>query len=248
MEKLLTSDRVRIIFLNATLFVLFLAVWASDQWHEFAVPALTAGFLVVAATATLLYVTAKRVRSKIKSNDVHQSVGEKPRIQETSHLDASDLPVARDTLESRPSDYMIVRNRLHHVTYQARPRASQASTWPLVALHEEFVASHVLRPKLRRELAKRRVLETAKWQVVPQGEGAFTIVAGALVIEHFHGRTNVRVLDSSQVTVEGELRGTKKQSRPIRISRSRLQLNCRIHRASGLRQLHNSAVLTARCE
>jgi hypothetical protein len=41
-----------------------------------------------------------------------------------------------------------------------------------------------------------------KWYLVVQGDEAFNIAAGAFEIEHFHGKTNIRVLDTSRVSVE----------------------------------------------
>ncbi|BAL77071.1 DNA helicase [Bradyrhizobium cosmicum] len=46
------------------------------------------------------------------------------------------------------------------------------------------------------------------WKIVPQGQEAFTIDAGAFEIEHFGGRTNIRVHDPERVTVEGAKRGS----------------------------------------
>jgi hypothetical protein len=52
-----------------------------------------------------------------------------------------------------------------------------------------------------------QLAELEKWRLVVQGDQAFNIAAGAFEIEHFHGKTNIRVLDTSRVTVETGKRG-----------------------------------------
>jgi hypothetical protein len=54
--------------------------------------------------------------------------------------------------------------------------------------------------------------ELVKWKIVPHSENAFNVVAGSFEIEHFHGKTNIRILDPSHVTVEGATRGTKSKA------------------------------------
>jgi hypothetical protein len=76
---------------------------------------------------------------------------------------------------------------------------------------------------LTRDIERRRPLsfesgkwkhnaELEKWKLVRHSDEAFNIKAGAFEIEYFHGKTNIRVLDSSRVTVEGENRGEKLQA------------------------------------
>ncbi len=50
-------------------------------------------------------------------------------------------------------------------------------------------------------------VELEKWLLLVQGDEAFNVAAGAFKIEHFHGRTNIRVIDTSRVTVENGKRG-----------------------------------------
>ena len=60
-----------------------------------------------------------------------------------------------------------------------------------------------------KEMERRRkpFAELEKWRIVAQGDKAFHISAGAFEIEHFHGMTNIRVIDASRVTVETSKRG-----------------------------------------
>jgi hypothetical protein len=49
--------------------------------------------------------------------------------------------------------------------------------------------------------------ELANWKLIKHSETAFNVAAGAFEIEYFNGHTNIRVLDSSRVTIEGPQRG-----------------------------------------
>jgi hypothetical protein len=51
--------------------------------------------------------------------------------------------------------------------------------------------------------------ELAKWELITHGRHAFNVIAGSFEIEHFHGQTNIRVLDPLRVTLESEVRGVK---------------------------------------
>jgi hypothetical protein len=48
--------------------------------------------------------------------------------------------------------------------------------------------------------------ELKKWHASTQGDGAFSVDAGVFQIDHFHGATNIRVIDTAHVTVEGRKR------------------------------------------
>jgi hypothetical protein len=114
----------------------------------------------------------------------------------------------------------------HYMVYALRPRASRVSSWALATLHENrslyLAFARELELRLASEVELRRALranfmapsELAKWKVTTQGEEAFNISAGAFEIEYFRGRTNIRVLDSSRVTVEDERRGVKSKVAP----------------------------------
>jgi hypothetical protein len=102
-----------------------------------------------------------------------------------------------------------------------RPRASEVSTWALGVLAEKrslyLAFAKELESRLIKELELCQSLnikavapvttELAKWQLIKHNDEAFNIVAGSFEIEYFHGRTNIRVLDSSRVTVESRTRG-----------------------------------------
>ena len=215
MEKLLTSDRTRRLFLNGTLFALFATVWAADRWPQYGLLALALGFLVVICAALLLYRTAARIRSSLKA----------PRFQPAESrrgpaplLDVAISSPPRDVPDLRDREFPIVQEQLPLAVYLRSLRASRASPWAIARSNEQRLHRFAPELEFRRpqnlELAKRRVLEAAKWQVVPQGEGAFSIIAGAFEIEHFYGRTNIRVIDPLRVTIEGELRGSRTKVAP----------------------------------
>jgi len=124
-----------------------------------------------------------------------------------------------------------------------RLRASRPVTWPLANVHLEELASPEFRRIGQYVIATRSTLkhlqpflhaepssggraifkaeparalgrELEKWKLVQHGDDAFNIDAGAFEIEFFHGRTNIRVLDSARVTVEGKNRGVAPEGAP----------------------------------
>jgi hypothetical protein len=86
----------------------------------------------------------------------------------------------------------------------------QAELWPEAKQFERWSTALETRRAASKELAT--------WKLHEHGEEAFNIIAGAFVIEHFHGRTNIRILDSTRVTVESENRGQKSSIAPLGIN------------------------------
>lgn len=241
MAMLLKSDRVRVVLLNATLLLLFASAWVSDRWPEYTLTAIVSAFIVVIGEVILLYVMAKRAASQSNSQFPVPKVVDSQRVQHDH-----DLPVevlSRDVVFQRDfgdalteHESLVLHHRymmLHHqnnMLYALRPRASRVSTWALAALLEDQAARvvtvrnlKIARERIARELAPPISRELEKWKVVPHGDEAFNIVAGAFEIEFFHGLTNIRILDSSRVTVEGETRGVKSKAAPPNIRPARYQ-------------------------
>jgi hypothetical protein len=217
MPALLRSDRGRIVLLNATLVFLFACAWVSDRWPELALPVTISAFVVVVGEAILIYRLARRFTSP----DASQAASNipVPKLVESYDVHHDDDLFTKVTI---PKEYekllALHRHRLH--SYAVRARASRASTWALAALRDDELSYRVIVRKIEAALAMqlelRRPLrsELAKWKVVTHGDEAFRIVAGAFEIEYFHGLTNIRVLDSSRVTIEGETRGVKSKAAP----------------------------------
>jgi hypothetical protein len=211
--------------------LLFASAWVADQWPEFTIPALVLAAVVVFGDAVLFAVLARQAASKDgasqgvqdEKREISDVVFEEP--EERRHADVvaawfsstineqhlialTSVEQRRAMVEQRRAIY---RWHLHYALRQSR--ASRA--WTLAALSEETFRAldkAQLQLWLARELFEpRRIIspELEKWKVVTHSKDAFNIVAGAFEIEHFHGRTNIRVLDASRVTVEGTKRGEK---------------------------------------
>ncbi|WP_158812511.1 hypothetical protein [Methylocapsa sp. S129] len=224
------NNRVRGVILNATVLLLFAAAWVSDEWPQLTIPSLLAAFVVIGGEAAVLYLLATKVRSE---------AGAKTQSQEivNTHVHHDHVAISQSTgivdeyreLEaSSERDLVLFLNRHHHamlkrrrMAYAPRPRASQASTWALAALNDDrsqfFAVIKSQDGWTAGEIEARRALnsELAKWKAFPDGSEAFRIEAGAFMIEYFHGRTNIRVLDSTKVTVEGSTRGSKLKTSPL---------------------------------
>jgi hypothetical protein len=204
--RLLNSERGRVAFLNAMLLLAFAAAWVSDQWPQFAIPAIAFAGLVVFGAALLLYVAAKHARACKEpppKNPEHQSVQ-----HETSHATPASATVERKSLWS----VEVLANLYAHgrayddeafISFLAhRPSDIRAA---YVALSQSWPLKHGL-PSTPDELSK--------WRLIRHAPDSFNIRAGSFEIEHFHGHTNIRVLDPSRVTVEGEERGVRPKSAP----------------------------------
>jgi hypothetical protein len=99
-------------------------------------------------------------------------------------------------------------------------RASRRAWTPQSLRHETLrsLRQEILRalPNKQEPTERDRAVspELEKWKIIPVSKDAFNVVAGAFEIEYFHGRTNIRVLDPTSVTVEGPNRGEKSEVAP----------------------------------
>jgi hypothetical protein len=103
--------------------------------------------------------------------------------------------------------FLAVR-RLHQLQRQARASSLKGTTLSILAEQRIYLMSL--------ELERRRfpALSCDDWQVIPQGQDAFTVDAGAFAIEHFGGKTNIRILDPLRVSIEGPTRGVPVDNSP----------------------------------
>ena len=235
MAKLLRSDRVRLTLLNGTLLLVFVTAWVSDRWPEFTLTAIVIACAVVLGEAILLYVSAREAAAckepppKVIENqhvmhDYNLPVAPAQQARLTNRAEEVITEFAMRQVELRYRD----RLALHHeyMPEALRPRAGRVSSWSLGALQEDqtlclaFVREYFRLARERGRLVPIRPQvpdELAKWELITHGRESFNIVAGSFVIEHFHGRTNIRVLDPLRVTVEGEKRGAKSKVAPPEI-------------------------------
>jgi hypothetical protein len=219
MTKLLRSRFLRIAFLNSTLFIVFGMAWISDKWPALTLPALAAAFFIAVGEAAVLYFAAREGKKD----------GHSPQAQKSA----------------QPMDAGVRKDNEDHLTgtgpyriYRRRVRTGQAKEWLTDHNYRLFmmgdcdqVPMHVIASEpltwvtgpIERAEAQRRFKAPEPWNFVRFGENAFNIEAGAFVIEHFHGHTNIRVLDSTCVTVEDEVRGVKSKIAPSGVRASSWQ-------------------------
>lgn len=233
MAALLRSERARIVLLNASLFVLFACAWVADRWPSLAGAAIFLGFIVVIAEAAIFYF-AKNALKKSVPTGRELVWAEESRVSEPAEVYLHPNPIEPDLVTFHRHTVMANRMMVHRQAilmaklYKQRARASEVVTWALTDL-EEGQARTLQEAERMRAVARSlqvwvdaKHLETwpsweatrrppskelANWKLHHQGEEAFNITAGAFEIEHFHGRTNIRILDPSRVTVESERRG-----------------------------------------
>jgi hypothetical protein len=215
----LKNDRTRTVLLNATLFVLFGFAWLSDRWPELATTAILSACAFVAFEVILLFNFSRRDEPDAKDGAVEAA---KPQATANAR---SNLPVASP--KAFPNDEAL-KDALYSEILESQSQALRALQrhrahllTEAYLLHEKNVATYLLRWTTAhsrearfkflvavKELDRRqpRLAELEKWRLLVQGD-EFNVAAGAFEIEHFHGRTNIRVLDTSRVTVETGKRG-----------------------------------------
>jgi hypothetical protein len=214
----LKNDWTRTVLLNASLFVLFGFAWVSDRWPELATMAILAAAGFVAIEGFLLFRFSRR----------HERNGK----DEVNTVEVAHSPlthVARNSMSTASSNDQALKDALYSEILQSQSQALRALQRHRAHLlhdahlvHEKDFANFFLRwttahsreARFRflvaiKELehSQPKLAELKKWRLVVQGDEAFNIAAGAFEIEHFHGKTNIRVLDTSRVTVETGKRG-----------------------------------------
>jgi hypothetical protein len=199
--RFLSDASNRVALLNSTLFILFAAATTADRWPDFAIPAAVVAFAVVAIEAVVFWRFVK------ERNQQH--VGSLAR-ESSPHLDnmvPTDTFLAEPKLP-KPTIDIHERRLIAHLRHHRQQQhvSNVMAVWAMAHVREErYQYLNVVKEMERR----RSITELDKLKVVAHSNDAFNIVAGAFEIEYFHGRTNIRVLDSSKVTVEGAARGEK---------------------------------------
>ena len=188
MTTLIRNDRVRVILLNATLLILFASAWVADRKPDLIIPAIITAFIVVFGEALFLYVMARRAVSSNPNSD-----GANAGVRHADHEVLVRLARSRRDLLGR-----------YYANGILSVRPVRESTLSIAAPLGDPL--HNLLP-----------YEMRKWKLTTHSEEAFSITAGSFEIEFFHGQTNIRVLDSSRVTVEDAKRGIKSKVAPPEI-------------------------------
>jgi hypothetical protein len=193
-------DRISVALLNAPLFLLFGAAWIADKWPNLATSAMIIAFVIAALEfATLAWLGRRaRLREDRAIDQVRRNVQQELADYE-QRLAYYEQRYARRIRQQYSASHM----RAPHL----QMRASRVETW---ALNERWLEFQKEIERAQSLLKHGAPSELRKWKFVSHGAEAFNIVAGAFEIEHFHGQTNIRVLDPSRVTVEGKIRGDSK--------------------------------------
>ncbi|HEY8333605.1 MAG TPA: hypothetical protein VIQ05_07400 [Tardiphaga sp.] len=193
--------------LNSTLFLLFGAATIADRWPGFAMHVGVLAFAVVAIEAAVFwrFVKQRNERDDISRSEVNNIALDHSNSYLDTKVQADMFLMAPNLLMS--SFDIHERRLLAHLRHRHQQEARHVlAAWALAHVREErFQYLNIVKEMERR----RPITELEKLKVVAHSNDAFNIVAGAFEIEFFHGRTNIRVLDSSKVTVEGATRGEK---------------------------------------
>lgn len=204
MDRLFRNNRARSLTLNAPLVLIFLSAWVSDRWPMVTLPAIATAVAGVVVEAVWLYRSAKN--AKLEARGVPQSVELTiPPYEHDENVESktggivSNVSVATFGVDDHAYRHFLIassQNAAKHV-------AMMASSHPAVATFERDLMAAWSRRANDNRLTP---LDLAKWQLSTQGDRAFRVDAGAFEIHHFHGHTNIRVIDVDRVTVEAKPR------------------------------------------
>ncbi len=169
---------------SISFYFIFVMAALADRYPEFTTYSILISAFVIVAQMGCLYIIGLRNGNGV----VHEN--------EYSPADANSRVVR--IISQKENHFYSVHSSL--------ARTQTLNRYLLVANYEQLIRA---RREFYERLAKVDALEAAAWNISAQGKDAFTVTAGAFEIEHFHGKTNIRVLDTSQVTVEGPTRGSR---------------------------------------
>ena len=199
-------DRTKSVVRSAIPYAVLLAVFASASISD-ARPGLTS-YAIMGAAASIfaalvaIFFLSSSGRDGTASNVVSK-VGERESPIARAEVVVSDRELAIATLEYavalRPSSDPNFAVRLMKSRLDSRHKALAHARRNNIALYEYLVG-------VEEGISRGSVAipeELAKWRYTSRGERAFSVTAGAFEIDHFHGHTNIRVLDPSTVTVQG---------------------------------------------
>lgn len=207
MAEMITSMRGRGVLLYAALLLVFASAWASDTWPRLTVPAILFAVLVVLGEAIALVWAARRLRSNemaSKNTVVLDYV--------SRELHSSLHSVGKWSSEHHDLDVLLLNEN-----QVLRYRASRPSTWAMGRGLNDELCAPIIQRSLRQPLQSQLPSPIRNWKITGESTDAFNIEAGAFEIQHFHGQTNIRVIDPDQVTVEGVRRDSSGRDAPVAI-------------------------------
>ena len=226
MRDLISGERVRVVTLYAGLIAMFGLASAAQHWPSYTMQCLAAAIGIVCAQIGAMYVSARRrmANDRAASDKNAADAESSPPFDESiGQLTLFGMPVA-DAPTS--PERLVAAERLHRhyriqninrilelssVPTATRLRITHPVAWQLVTRPTDLARLQMstLAPdeiaalvESWRELTSARE-EMNRWRVKGNGPNAFNVSAGAFEIEHFHGQTHIRVLDSSKVSVSG---------------------------------------------
>ena len=222
MTSILSRPRFQSILLNLPLLILFLCAWVSDRWPDLMLSALIVAFAVMGIEVGILVYLAKQKRNgngdrigPVKTPAETGAVVLEPQIlhvhgqlwrPSTNKKRVAQLMLDRHValLDYKATDLHAIHRAFESSEFLYRTQRARASEVTLWIIGDILSRSNEIQNK-RASLHRRG--GPGNWNVIPQGKDSFTIDAGAFEIEHFGGKTNIRIHDPSRVTVEGSERG-----------------------------------------
>jgi hypothetical protein len=185
LEKILRG-----LVLYGTLIFVFFAAWYADKYPTYGDQALLAAIIVALIEVGVFALLSAKLQNRFPYLAISYLKNRLPRSYKYSMPKIAHDDIVANVIS--PSD--ISERSLIAAAYL---RSYQRHMYSVSAL-QAFQLAYV------RDLQERRRLpaEIRKWTLSEQSENAFTVEAGAFVIEHFHGHTNIKVNDPDRVTVQ----------------------------------------------
>jgi len=227
MRSLITNYRFRSALFSLVVLCLFAGAWISDRWPQYSNAALIVACVIVCAQVCSLYFGAKSVSQNVAQPDAisaGQSKEDKiadafvesffrsstnEELGRVATLQRHHL-ILRNLASHHPKGLpLVIRDWQGHRRITLGPRSSVPETWGATGSIDPTVYRFLLEAMLRNMERPTLPSQIAGWKFTDFGNQVFRVEAGAFEIEVFQGRTNIRVLDTNAVTVEGVRREEK---------------------------------------
>jgi hypothetical protein len=193
-----SENRARELLLYSGLIAIFLAAAISDRWPQISYLAISGGLAFVVCEVAAIYVLSRRSARRIAQSGFWKQM-------DASAAEVLIHSASKHLALYEPASALMYLSHSHHVSRQRRTDTLKAFEFAIANLERSMPHSHIdfiVSGSRGRGKSHLVPTELAKWAVAVQGQEAFSVKAGSFEIEHFHGRTNIKILDPSVVTVE----------------------------------------------
>jgi hypothetical protein len=218
-------SRIPTLSVYASLILVFVCAWFSDRWPNLALATIVVAAVIIAAQVALLVVHERSSSRRAADQSASPSCGESSatqaekapsqsatRVTMGSHAQSADLAAylmsdARylaSTIDYLQWAQQLQWSRLAMPTMRGvRVQGSDVFSWGIKDVKNEAAQEILMAGAIRRRLTT-GASELEKWKFIEYDQDIFDVFAGAFMIEHFRGKTVIRVADSKNVTVENE--------------------------------------------